>query len=142
MVEKSKAKAKIWASEIAAIVSEYGKGNKRLALDHCAPEGVHELQSLGLELTNGEEVMELVRIIKSDDEIAAMRRSIFACERSIKLKRNYFNPGISEQELWCRFQMEAFNRGAEWIEKRLLYQDPGLTHGIKSALRDQYRPVN
>ena len=58
-------------------MSEYGKGNKRLALDHCAPEGVHELQSLSLELTNGEEVMELARIIKSDDEIAAMRRSIF-----------------------------------------------------------------
>ena len=61
--EKSKAKAKIWVSEIAAIVSEYGKGNKRLALDHCVPEGFHELQSLGLELTNGEEVMELARII-------------------------------------------------------------------------------
>ena len=28
-------------------------------LDHCAPEGVHELQSRGLELANGEEVMEL-----------------------------------------------------------------------------------
>ena len=118
--EKSKAKAKIWASIIAAIVSEYGKGNKRLALDHCVPEGFHELQSLGLELTNGEEVMELARIIKSDDEIAAMRRSIFAYERSIELMRNYFNPGISEQELWSRFQMEAVNRGADWIETRLL----------------------
>ena len=94
--EKSKVKAKIWASEIAAIVSEYGKGNKRLALEHCAPEGIHELQSLGLELTNSEKVMELARIIKSDDEIAAMRSSIFACVRSIELMRNYFNPGISE----------------------------------------------
>jgi Xaa-Pro dipeptidase len=118
--EKSKAKAKIWVSEIAAIVSEYGKGNKRLALDHCPPEGVHELQSLGLELTNGEEVMELARFIKSDDEIAAMRRSIFACERSIELIRSNFNPGISEQELWSCFQMEAVNRGDDWIETRLL----------------------
>jgi Xaa-Pro dipeptidase len=105
-------------------VSEYGKGNKRLALDHCVPEGFHELQSLGLELTNGEEVMELARIIKSDDEIAAMRRSIFAYERSIELIRNYFNPGISEQELWSLFQMEAVNRGADWIETRLLASGP------------------
>jgi Xaa-Pro aminopeptidase len=93
--------------EEGCLGSQYGQGNKRLALDHCAPEGVHELQSLGLELANGEEVMELARIIKSDDEIVAMRRSIFACERSIELMRNYFKPGISEQELWSRVKMEA-----------------------------------
>ena len=121
---KSKAKAKIWASEISDIVRESGKGNRRLAVDHCAPEGIHELQSLGLELTNGEEVMELARLVKSDDEVDAMRRSIFACERSIELMRNYFKPGISEQELWSRFQMEAVNRGAEWIETRLLASGP------------------
>ena len=121
---KSKEKAKIWASEISDIVIEHGKGNRRLAVDHCAPEGIHELQSLGLELTNGEEVMELARLIKSDDEVDAMRRSIFACERSVELMRNYFKPGISEQELWSRFQMEAVNRGAEWIETRLLASGP------------------
>jgi len=122
--DKSKEKAKIWASEIFDIVREYGSDNRRLAIDHCAPEGIHELQSLGLEITNGEEVMELARLIKSDDEIDAMRRSIFACERSIELMRNYFIPGISEQELWSRFQMEAVNRGAEWIETRLLASGP------------------
>ena len=73
--DKSKERAKIWASEIVDIVSEYGKGNKRLALDHCAPEGIHELQSNGLELANGEEVMELARLIKSDDEMKAGPRA-------------------------------------------------------------------
>jgi len=122
--DKNKARAKIWASEIVDIVKEHGKGNKRLALDHCAPEGIHELQSNGLELANGEKVMELARLIKSDDEMAAMRRSIFACERSIELMRNHFKPGITEQELWSRFQMEAVSRGAEWIETRLLASGP------------------
>ena len=68
--------------------------------------------------------MELARLIKSDDELVAMRRSIFACERSIELMRNYFKPGVSEQELWGRFQMEAVSRGAEWIETRLLASGP------------------
>jgi Xaa-Pro dipeptidase len=122
--DMSKPRAKIWATEIAQLVSQYGQGNKRLALDNCAPEGIHELQSLGLELSNGEEIMELARLIKSDDELAAMRRSIFACERSIELMRNYFKPGVSEQELWGRFQMEAISRGAEWIETRLLASGP------------------
>ena len=42
--KKSKAKAKIRAFDIEAIVSDYGKGIKRLALDHCTLEGVHELK--------------------------------------------------------------------------------------------------
>jgi len=122
--DKSKERVKIWVSEIVDIVKEHGKGNKRLALDHCAPEGIHELQSNGLELANGEEVMELARLIKSDDEMMAMRRSIFSCEKSMELMRNHFKPGITEQELWSRFQMEAVSRGAEWIETRLLASGP------------------
>ena len=122
--DKSKERAKIWASEIVDIVNEYGKGNKNLAIDHCAPEGIHELQINGLKLKNGEEVMELARLIKSEDEIKAMKRSIFACEKSIELMRNHFKPGITEQELWSRFQMEAVSRGAEWIETRLLASGP------------------
>ena len=122
--DKSKQRAKIWASEIVDIVKEYGKGNKRLALDHCAPEGLHQLEEQGLEIANGEEVMELARLIKSEEEIVAMRRSIFACEKSIELMRNHFKPGITEQELWSRFQMEAISRGAEWIETRLLAAGP------------------
>ena len=122
--DKSKERAKIWASEIVDIVNEHGKGNKRLALDHCAPEGVHQLESHGLELANGEEVMELARLIKSDDEMMAMRRSIFSCEKSMELMRHHFKPGITEQDLWSRFQMEAVSRGAEWIETRLLASGP------------------
>ena len=122
--DKSKERAKIWATEIVDIVNEHGKGNKRLALDHCAPEGVHQLESHGLELANGEEVMELARLIKSDDEMMAMRRSIFSCEKSMELMRHHFKPGITEQDLWSRFQMEAVSRGAEWIETRLLASGP------------------
>ena len=122
--DKSKERAKIWASEIVDIVKEHGKGNKRLALDHCAPEGIHELRSNGLELANGEEVMELARLIKSEDEMMAMRRSIFSCEKSMEMMRHHFKPGITEQELWSRFQMEAVSRGAEWIETRLLASGP------------------
>jgi len=122
--EFSKNRAKIWAAEIAEIVAQYGSGNKRLALDHCAPEGVQELLNNGFKLINGEEVMELARLIKSDDEIIAMRRSIYSCEKSIEIMRSHFESGITEQKLWSIFQMEAVSRGAEWIETRLLAAGP------------------
>ena len=122
--EFSKNRAKIWAAEITEIVAQYGSGNKRLALDHCAPEGVQELLNNGFKLINGEEVMELARLIKSDDEIIAMRRSIYSCEKSIEIMRSHFESGITEQKLWSIFQMEAVSRGAEWIETRLLAAGP------------------
>ena len=81
--------------------------------------------------------MELARLIKSEDEIVAMRRSIYSCEKSIEMMRGHFEPGITEQKLWSLFQMEAVSRGAEWIETRLLaagpranpwYQEIGRAH--------------
>ncbi len=122
--ENSDKKAKLWADEITNIVAEYGAGNKRLALDKCAPEGVHELQAHGLELYNGEEVMELARLIKSDEEMHAMRRSIYAAETSMGIMREYLQPGVSETRLWSYLHAEMFARGGEWIETRILSAGP------------------
>ena len=68
--------------------------------------------------------MKLARIINSDDKIIVMRCTIFACERPIELMCNYFNPRISDQELWSRLQIEAFKRRVEWIETRLIASGP------------------
>jgi len=122
--ENSDKKARLWADEIADVVAEYGSGNKRLALDKCAPEGVHELQAHGLELHNGEEVMELARLIKSDEEMHAMRRSIFAAETSMAIMREHMRPGVSETRLWSYLHAEMFARGGEWIETRILSAGP------------------
>ena len=122
--EFSDKKAKLWADEIMDIVIEFGAGNKRLALDHCAPEGVHELQAHGLELVNGEAVMELARLVKSEEEMHAMRRSIFAAEKSMSVMREHFHPGISETRLWSYLHAEMLSRGGEWIETRLLAAGP------------------
>ena len=122
--EFSDKKVKIWAAEISSIVDEFGAGNKRLALDHCAPEGVYELQARGLKLHNGEEVMELARLIKSDEEMHAMRRSIFAAEISMSVMREHFQPGVAETRLWSYLHAEMLSRGGEWIETRLLAAGP------------------
>jgi len=122
--EFSDKKAKLWADEISSFVDEFGGGNKRLVLDQCSPEGVHQLQAHSLELMNGEEVMGLARQIKSDEEMHAMRRSIFAAETSIALMREHFQPGISETSLWSHLHAEMIARGGEWIETRLLAAGP------------------
>ncbi len=118
------AKAALWAAEIADLVAKHGGGNRRLALDHGTAVGIHALEAHGLEVMNGEEIMELARLIKHEAEITAMRRAIVACDRSIDVMRQHFQPGITEQRLWSYLHAENIARGGEWIETRLLAAGP------------------
>ena len=113
-----------WAAEIADLVKQYGGGNSRLAIDRCNEEGIAALHQRGVETFNGEEVMEQARMIKCDDEIKAMRCSISACERSMKMMQQKMEPGITEQRLWSYLHAENIARGGEWIETRLLSSGP------------------
>src|SRR5262249_47494685 len=89
-----------WAGGIADLVKEHGGGNRRIAVDHLDHEGVAALAGRGIAIGNGEVVMENARLIKSPDEILAMRRSIVACEAAMAGMEAALQPGISENELW------------------------------------------
>ena len=113
-----------WAAELADLVRQHGGGNRRLAVDRVNPEGLSALEQEGLSIENGEEVMELARVIKSDEEIKAMRCAVAACETSIQVMHSALKPGLSEQELWAHLHAENIKRGGEWLETRLLASGP------------------
>ncbi len=117
-------KVRRWAGPIADLVSHHGGGNMRLAVDHLNPEGAGELARLGVSIHNGEAVMESARLIKSPDEIRAMRRAIVACEAAMAEMQAALRPGISENELWAELHRGNIARGGEWIETRLLSSGP------------------
>ena len=113
-----------WAAGIADLVREHSGGNRRIAVDHLYPEGVAELARLGIAIGNGEAVMESARLIKSPDEILAMRRAVVACEAAMGEMEAALKPGISENELWAELHRGNIARGGEWIETRLLSSGP------------------
>lgn len=113
-----------WAAEIADLVKEHGGDNLRLAIDRCNEEGIEALHRQGIKTFNGEEVMELARVIKCEDEIKAMRCSIAACERAMDIMKEKLQPGVTEQRLWSFLHAENIARGGEWIETRLLASGP------------------
>ena len=117
-------RVKRWAGPIADLVRQHGGGNARLAVDHLNPEGVAELARLGVSVHNGEAVMEQARLIKSPDEILAMRRAIVSCEAAMTEMQAALEPGISENELWAELHRGNISRGGEWIETRLLSSGP------------------
>jgi Xaa-Pro dipeptidase len=116
--------AKRWGTEIADVINIYGGGNRRLAIDRCNHEGLIALESHGIEIHNGEELMETAREIKHPEEMKAMRRAIYACEKSIDVMRHHMQPGIMEQRLWSYLHAENIARGGEWIETRLMASGP------------------
>ncbi|MEP9388465.1 Xaa-Pro peptidase family protein [Mesorhizobium sp. KR9-304] len=113
-----------WAAGIADLVREHCGGNNRIAVDHLDHEGVAELARLGVAVGNGDAVMENARLIKSPDEIIAMRRAIVACEAAMGEMEAALRPGISENELWAGLHRANIARGGEWIETRLLSSGP------------------
>lgn len=102
---------KKWAHEINDVILQYGKGNKKIAIDKCNDEGIKELEHFGLSIVNGEEIMELARAIKGEDEIKAMRCAIHATDKAIKVMHDHLEPGVSEQRLWSYLHAENIARG-------------------------------
>src|SRR6266481_3652511 len=80
-------KVALWASEIADMVKRHGGGNARLAIDRCEPMGAFRLAELGVEIEDAQEMLEQARLIKSPEEIAAIRLSMDVCDAAIARMR-------------------------------------------------------
>ena len=116
--------AQRWAKITADLVKTHGAGNKRLAFDQIDSHGIPHLNSHGIEVIYGEDIMEEARKIKSIDEITCMRRAVVACEAAMHDMEAQLRPGMSENDLWAILHAENIRRGGEWIETRLLASGP------------------
>jgi Xaa-Pro aminopeptidase len=109
-----------WAGEIKTLLDEHGGGGRRLAIDMLSLDGVRALEACGVDLVSGQALLEDARLVKSEDEIRAIRCAVDACEHNIADMRAIFEPGVTEVALWARLQESNFRRFGEWIETRLL----------------------
>ncbi len=113
-------KAKAWAEEIADLVARHCGANRRLAVDRLDPPGTAALLARGILIFDGQEVCELARSIKSEEEIACMTHAIAVCEAGMARMREALKPGLSENELWATLHETNIRLGGEWIETRIL----------------------
>ena len=110
-------------------------GDMRLGVDVIGLEGLRALEARGATVLSAHQLMENARLVKSGDEIDAMRCAVESCQRSIDDMRSLFAPGVTELELWAELQKANFLRHGEWVETRLLasgartnpwYQEAGI----------------
>ncbi|HZS84467.1 MAG TPA: Xaa-Pro peptidase family protein [Stellaceae bacterium] len=117
-------KAELWAAEIADLVMHHGGNNRRLAIDRLEPMGAQRLAKLGIELHDAQAAIEDARLVKSAEEIAALRLSMAVCDVAIHRMRAALRPGITENQLWAVLHEVNIAHDGEWIESRLLTSGP------------------
>ncbi len=122
--DRTDADARRFAGEVDALLREHGGANRRLAVDKIQIHGLRALERLGIEVCDGEEVMEKTRAVKGPDEIQALRCAVHACEMSLAEMRRQAVPGMTENDVWAVLHGENIRRGGEWIECRLLASGP------------------
>ncbi|NVK02713.1 MAG: aminopeptidase P family protein [Oceanospirillaceae bacterium] len=113
-----------FAAEIESLLQTHAGEGRRLAIDKIEIEGLWAIESLGIQISDGQQVMEHARVIKSVDEVNAMRCSIAATESAMHKMREASVPGVSENDIWAVLHAENIRRGGEWIECRLLSSGP------------------
>ena len=118
--ERSEEKAEAWADDIADMVRTHGGKNRRLAVDRCEPMGAQRLLARGVELFDAQEAIEQACLVKSPEEIAALRLGMEVCDAAIVAMREAVRPGITENQLWAILHAVNIAHDGEWIESRLL----------------------
>ena len=121
---RSEEKAAEFGATIADLVTTYGAGNSRLAIDRLSHLGCEALRQHDISIHDGEEVMELARAVKSAEELLLMQKAIDVCEIAVARLREATTPGITENALWAVLHHTNIELGGEWIETRLLSSGP------------------
>jgi len=122
--ERGAEKAEEFGAVIADLVRQHGGGNKRIAIDRLSARGCDAIRKHGVEIHDGERVMELARVIKSPEELALMQRAIEVAEIGLRRMRAATKPGMTENALWAELHHANIEFGGEWIETRLMATGP------------------
>jgi Xaa-Pro dipeptidase len=116
--------AQSWCGEIVDLMKTYGGGNCRLAIDKMDPVGTHLLEDNKITIVDGFEVAHMARIIKTPEEIDAVRQSVDVCQIAIRKMIAETKPGMTENAIWSILHQTNIELGGEWIETRLLTSGP------------------
>lgn len=126
-------KARAWGAEMLDVIKNHVGDGARVAIDQCHRIGYQVLEDGGVEIGAGQEVMELARLIKGDDEIKAMRCAVAGCELSMLEMAEALKPGMTERELWSLLHAGNIKRAGEWIETQIIASGPRTNPWMQEA---------
>jgi Xaa-Pro dipeptidase len=125
--------SRAFASEIADVLRERGLANERVGVDRLEAAGYVALAAAGLEIADAQPAIEEARAVKTEDELAILRRNALVADDAIREMLTVLRPGVTENELWGTYMGYALSHGAEWCETRLLSSGPRINPWMREA---------
>ena len=125
--------AKRFAKQVDDALRRHGGGNRQLAIDKMEISGIEAIQRLGIAIKSGQQLMEHARLVKSENDIRAMRCTLATCEIAVAAMHQALKPDVTEIELWSVLHAENIKRGGEWIETRILSSGPRTNPWMQEA---------
>jgi Xaa-Pro dipeptidase len=125
--------ARLFATEIAAVLNERGLLSEQIGVDRLETVGYLALAEAGVRIADAQPAMEQARAVKTLDELAVLRANARVCDAAVAQLRTSLRPGVTENELWGTFIGAALKSGAEWCETRLLSSGPRTNPWMQEA---------
>ena len=104
------------AREIRAILDEEGVGDMPLGLDVCEPPLLFELQKLGIEVRDGQQVMLAAREVKNIDELTLLNMAAAMVDGVYQDIAEALKPGVRESEIVALATARLYEMGSDCVE--------------------------
>ena len=104
------------AAEIASVLSEEGVGDMPLGVDMAETSVFLALQSAGITVSDGQQVMMLAREIKNEDEIMLLTQACAMVDGVYHDIYEFLKPGVRESDVVALAHKRLFEMGSEFVE--------------------------
>ena len=104
------------AQEIKSLLDAAGVGRLPIGLDIVEPPMLFELQRLGIEVRDGQQVMLDAREIKNIDEIVLLNQAAAMVDGVYQMIHEELKPGVRESDLVARANKMLYEMGSDDVE--------------------------
>jgi Xaa-Pro aminopeptidase len=104
------------AQEIKAVLEEEGVADMPLGIDMTELPMIFELQRLGIEVRDGQQVMLDAREIKSRDELMLLNTSAAMVDGTYQRIAEALKPGVRESQIVALANHDLYEKGSDCVE--------------------------
>ena len=104
------------ARKIRVELEERGLQREPLGVDLVEPPVLFALQSEGIDVVDGQQLMQAVRVIKTQDEIALLNHAAMMVDAAYHQLYEALKPGMRENECVALVSSVLYGMGSEYVE--------------------------
>jgi Xaa-Pro aminopeptidase len=104
------------ARKIKTELDALGLADQPVGLDVCEPPVLFALQEAGLEVVDGQQLMQMARVIKTPDETTLLNEACMMVDAAYEDLYRYMRPGVRENDCVALVAHKLYSLGSEHVE--------------------------